>query len=114
VHFLRTLDIFVLASRALPDHEEHDSQALLEAMSCGLPCIATDVGRNTDLLKGDCGVLLPRDKQDHLIDAIVDLADDPIKRRRNGRAARQFVEHYFDVRRVAERRATLLTGVSKQ
>ena len=43
--FLADLDVFVLPSRS-----EGMSNALLEAMSSELPCIATDVGSNRSLL----------------------------------------------------------------
>ena len=43
--FLRSLDVFVLPSRS-----EGMSNALLEAMSLGLPSIATDVGSNATVL----------------------------------------------------------------
>jgi glycosyltransferase involved in cell wall biosynthesis len=47
-NFLSTLNVFVLPSRS-----EGMSNALLEAMSVGLPCIATSVGSNRSLLVPD-------------------------------------------------------------
>ena len=43
--FLRRIDVFVLPSRS-----EGMSNALLEAMACGLPCLVTDVGSNAAVL----------------------------------------------------------------
>ena len=42
--FMRGLDVYVLPARNLPDHQEHDAHALLQALACGVPCIATRSG----------------------------------------------------------------------
>ena len=47
-------DVFVFLS-----HSEGFSIALLEAMSRGLPCIATDVGANKEMLESKGGVIVP-------------------------------------------------------
>ena len=50
VDFYRAIDIFVMPSRVLPWHIEHDAHALLEAMSVEVPCIATRCGALEDVL----------------------------------------------------------------
>lgn len=87
--FLATLDIFACPSLILPDHQEHDGQAVREAMACGLPCIATRSGVFPDLLDYSCGILVhPGDKQT-LSDAIAHLANSPSRRIDLGSAARK-------------------------
>jgi glycosyltransferase involved in cell wall biosynthesis len=52
---LQKADLFVL-----PSHIEGHPKALLEAMSVGLPCVATDVPDTRDLLlDGETGIFCP-------------------------------------------------------
>ena len=53
IEILRGADVFVL-----PSLVEGLSLSLLEAMACGLACIATDVGADGEVLSGGAGVLL--------------------------------------------------------
>ena len=55
-------NIFVMPSRILDIHVEHDSHALLEAMACGIPSIASISGSNKDVLEefDEC-LFLPED-----------------------------------------------------
>ena len=66
---------------------EGTSLALTEAMLCGLPCIATDVGGNATLL-GDAGVIVEPRNANAIREAIMQLARDPRRREELGRAAR--------------------------
>jgi len=98
--FLHRLDAFLLPS----DHEGTPA-ALLEAMACGLPCIATRVGGIPALL-GEAGILVERRDPDAIADAVEGLAGDPGARRTLGnRAAELASRHGSDAQ--AERYARL-------
>ncbi len=65
-------DIFVLPSRS-----EGMSNALLEAMKAGLPCVATDVGGNPEVvLDGVTGFIIPSEDPQALADKLLLLIDD--------------------------------------
>ncbi|HVS17091.1 MAG TPA: glycosyltransferase [Planctomycetota bacterium] len=87
--FLRALDVFVLCSA-----HEATPRALLEAMACGLPCVATAVGGVPELLADGAGVLVPAGEPDALAAAIEALAADPARRAALGRAARARAEEH--------------------
>jgi glycosyltransferase involved in cell wall biosynthesis len=87
---LRASDIFVL-----PSHSEGMSNALLEAMSCGLPIIATDVGAAREMLDdGKAGLLIAPHAADELAEALRELIRREDERSRLGEAARREVARY--------------------
>ena len=53
---------------------------MLEAMACGLPCIATDVGANGDMLEDKGGIIVPVKNVDAIIDAFEKLEDNNIRK----------------------------------
>lgn len=84
-------DIFVLPSRS-----EGFSNALLEGMAAGLPCVATAVGGNPELVEeGVSGYLVPSDSPEELADRILKLLGDQSLRHRMGMAGRQRVLSEF-------------------
>ena len=90
--YLEAADIFVL-----PSISEGISNALLEAMSAGLACLATPVGGNSDVLDhGDCGLLLPVNDVQAWSDALVKVAQSPDVREKLGKAALQKVRNVYD------------------
>ncbi len=95
--FVRAMDIMVLPSEA-----EGISNALLEAMACGVPVVATDVGGVRDVLgsAGRAGVVVPAGSSASLAEAISALVDSPAHRREIGAAARTVIEDRYDIRRV--------------
>jgi glycosyltransferase involved in cell wall biosynthesis len=84
----READIYVLTS----DHEGTPN-VLLEAMSSGLPVVATRVGGVSAIIsEGENGFTADVGDEDGLFAALVRLVDDPQCRMRMGLRAREFVE----------------------
>ena len=91
----------------LPSEIEGFSLALLEAMACGLPCIATDAGGNREALANGAGLLVPPGDPAALAKALASLLDDPDAARRMGSAARERAWREFDVRDTIARTEAL-------
>lgn len=96
---LRGLDVFVL-----PSFGEGVSNTVLEAMSSGLPVVATRVGANAELVDdGVTGRIVAPADPIALGDAIASYADAPEPGRRHGQAGRRRVEAQFGLERMVER-----------
>jgi sugar transferase (PEP-CTERM/EpsH1 system associated) len=79
-NIMRAFDVFVLPSQA-----EGISNTILEAMACGLPVIATDVGGNGELVDvGHTGTLVPANDPQALAEAMAIYANDPQMRQQQG------------------------------
>jgi glycosyltransferase involved in cell wall biosynthesis len=106
-------DIFVF-----PSHYEGFPMVVLEAMACGLPIIATDVGNIGEIIgsTGDnpCGLLLrrknPADPRElaYLIDK---LAEDPLMRRKFGDNGRLQIRRHYLASIVVPEIERFLTGL---
>jgi glycosyltransferase involved in cell wall biosynthesis len=97
--FLRAADCFVL-----PSTIEGMSNALLEAMACGLPLVATHIPGTSALVENGChGILVPAGDAAALACAIVGVLTDPVRAEALGRQARRRVEDHFGIDRVADR-----------
>ncbi|MBU0511084.1 MAG: glycosyltransferase, partial [Chloroflexi bacterium] len=79
---LAASDIYVSAS-----HREGLPLAILEAMSAGLPVVATGVGGVPELVGGR-GILIPPRRPEAFAAALVSLLNDPAQQRSLGTAAR--------------------------
>jgi glycosyltransferase involved in cell wall biosynthesis/peptidoglycan/xylan/chitin deacetylase (PgdA/CDA1 family) len=96
---LQLTDLFVLPSRS-----EGLSNALLEAMRAGLPCIATAVGGNPEVvLDRKTGYLIPPDDPEALAECILGLIADPALRARMGAASRDHVLQEFSVEKMTSK-----------
>lgn len=83
-------DIFVLTSLS-----EGMPSVILEAMSCGLPVIASNVGGNNELVKeGENGFLVAGDDAGKLTLSLVQLIEDKALRQRMGQKSREMAMKY--------------------
>lgn len=96
---LKAADLFVLPSLA-----EGMSNSLLEAMATALPCVASDIGGNQDLLKpSDAGVLIAEPSPNAWARELVALIQDPERRARLGANARKRIEDEYALEHVVDR-----------
>jgi glycosyltransferase involved in cell wall biosynthesis len=86
----------------LPSVREGMPNSLLEAMACGLPCIAPASAGGDELLDAETGIVPRSNAPEDLSAALRDLAANPARRRQLGDAARGRV-HRFGIAEVAER-----------
>lgn len=73
VDYLAALDLFLLSS-----HTEGTSMTLLEAMSLGIPAVATHVGGNPEIIKQhETGILVPPDDDVAFAAAMIKIKESP-------------------------------------
>jgi glycosyltransferase involved in cell wall biosynthesis len=81
---LRSVDVYVL-----PSDWEAMSIGLLEALACGVPQVATDVGGSAEVVTDDTGILCPPGDAAALADAVTALLADPARRQRLAEGSRR-------------------------
>jgi glycosyltransferase involved in cell wall biosynthesis len=85
-------DVFVQPSTA----DLGPTWAALEALSCGLPVIATDVGAMREVVRSrETGFLIPVGDAGALAEAMQALIDDPALRQRMGHNGRDLIEQHY-------------------
>ena len=95
---LNAMDVFVL-----PSFSEGMSNTLLEAMSCGMPVVATRVGGNPEVIEENCsGLLFAPGDVEQLSDCVVRLAQQQDFRGQLGEAARQRILAKFSLERMLD------------
>lgn len=95
-----------------PARREGLGSVVLEAMSAGVPVLASAVGGLVDVVEtGADGRLLPPDDTQAWTAAIVELADDTRQRRRLGEAARRKAGTVYTIARMTDRYLELYRDV---
>lgn len=94
IEILRAADVFIL-----PSLVEGLSLSLLEAMSCGVACLATDVGADGEVLEDGAGIILnPQRVMSQLHTLLPVLQDHPEITTLLGKKARQRVLERYTLR----------------
>jgi glycosyltransferase involved in cell wall biosynthesis len=106
---LPAFDIFALASRA-----EEMPIAVMEAMSAGLPVVATDVGGMADLVAdGVTGLLAPSAQPSVLAERLDRLAAEPALRERMGAQGRERIGRDFATGPIVDRVESVLQAATE-
>ena len=101
--YLQAADLFVL-----PSATEGLSNSLLEAMSTGLPVVATSVGGTPDVIThGENGYLIPPDDLPALTTGLLTLLSDPALGAHLGVQGRSRIQKNFSLDSIATRLSTL-------
>jgi glycosyltransferase involved in cell wall biosynthesis len=111
---LYSADVFCLLSRS-----EGMSNAVLEAMACGLPCVATRVGGNPEVIQeGRTGFLVDDGDSEGAAARILELLEDRARARAMGAEGRRAVEENFTtevmIKNVVDSYERLLQSVRKR
>lgn len=89
--FLSVMDVFVL-----PSLYEGFPNAILEAMACGKPVVATGVeGTPEAVIHGETGLLVPPRNPEALADALIQIAQNPSMRKQMGEKGKKRIHEYF-------------------
>ncbi len=93
IELLKGADIFLFLSL-----KEGTSWSIIEAMACGLPIVATDVGNNSLLLGDECGFLIKLSTPEQVIhdsfEALKKLTGDQLLRERLGKNCAQRLREF--------------------
>lgn len=105
-NLLNSADIFTL-----PSYDEGLPNTILEAMACGLPVVATDVGGVSDaVVDGESGLLIQPARIDALTDALARLVSDSDLRQEMGQNGREIARDRFTWKKSARRLFSIYSG----
>lgn len=88
--FMESLDIFVM-----PSLSEGTPNSVVEAMACGKPIIASEIGGIPDMIGTKAGILVPPGDVTALANAMIKLAENPELRKTMGAAAQERYQKLF-------------------
>lgn len=102
-HLMPHFDVYVH-----PSLTETIANAVFEALACGRPVVATDVGSTAEVVRtGDTGILVPRRDANAIARAIATMLADPRAAAAMGERGRALVKTQYTFERLAEGYAAL-------
>jgi glycosyltransferase involved in cell wall biosynthesis len=108
--YFRDADIFVY-----PSYHEGLPNAVLEAMACALPIVATNVGGIPDQVEdGVNGILVNPRQPDELAKALVKLLDERTLRNKMQKMSHQFATEKFDMKQYIPRLANIYKTIGEE
>ena len=100
---LPSMDVFTLSSLS-----EGISMTILEAMACGVPIVASDVGGNREIVQPpQCGLIVPARDPQALAAAYLELLRDPARCAQMAAAGRQRVVDHFSLEAMVRQYSAL-------
>ncbi|MBX3393821.1 MAG: glycosyltransferase family 4 protein [Phycisphaerae bacterium] len=95
-----------------PSRRESMSNAVIEAMARGIPCVVADVGGMREaVIDGETGFVVPRDDASACADAICKLISDRDRYRRFSTAAADRARRDFDLKNAMRRTVRTILGI---
>ena len=82
----------------LSQKSEGFGRPIIEGMAMKKPVIATDIGPTQEIMDEECGILVPVDDTNSIVEAVIRLIDNPMLCESIGEKGRRQVEKKFDLR----------------
>lgn len=96
---------------ALPSHYEGNPKSLLEAMACGVPCVASNIPEHRSLIAHEhTGLLCDTDAHSIAASVSLLLAEEPFRTRLGGQAIK-FIRMNYSEEALAAKEASIHAGV---
>ena len=108
-NIIPSYEIFISTSR----YEGHP-KALIEAMSCGLPCICTDVRGNNDVINDNINGILCKEDASIISSKISTLMLNNSLKKDIGRMARKDIVEYYNLKNIVSSEVRLYYFLKSQ
>jgi len=94
----------------VPSVAEPFGRVIIEAMAMEKPVIATSSGASTEIVSGDCGILVEPGNVEQLKEAIIALLKDQVLANKIGKRGREIVSKRFTIDRHVAAMENLYEG----